>query len=355
MDAHTWLGLLEGSHLSQPAQLLLREITHAINSKDDVYARQLAKRLLILRDGMPDRMEKAETTLEYALVLFQFGDCEGAVARLEEARKLYRNNLHFTTVTLWMKGCIQWSMASECDEAYAAWSQCSEQFTALQKSSGNPDQARWYAEHVQKIHAEIGSMLKQERQAAAVAQASAAKPSTPIDNQALLQLFRVFDEIPAGGFGAVAVSHVSIGDVQVQQVLINGALYRISNLHRSGKVISLHSSKYVVLKVIGDSMNKPGKLGEEGIDSGDYVLLHPQETANDGDIVAAEIDDLDSQATLKRLQIVQAGRQYILEPQSTNPIHQPRTFSHMNEGFSIRGIVLVLFKPLHKQPTENHA
>ena len=179
--------------------------------------------------------------------------------------------------------------------------------------------------------------------------------STPIDSQVLLQLFRVVEEIPAGGFGPVGVRRYTIGEVLTQQVLIDGEPYRMASVRVSGKVISLHSSSYVVLKVIGDSMNKPGKLGEEGIDLGDFVLLHLQETANDGDIIAAEIDDLDTQATLKRLRIVQEGRQYILEPQSTNSNHEPRTFSKMNEGFSIRGIVLVIFKPLHKPPTENHA
>jgi hypothetical protein len=369
-EARQWLKLLEGSHLSPPTQLLLDEIIYAVVIKDFVRAKQLATRLLALRDGMPDRMEKAEITLEYGLVLFQLGDCEGAVARLEEARELYRNNQHFTAVALWAKGCIQWEMPSEHDKAYVAWSQCSEQFKLLQKSSGNIQHANWYAARVQQIHGDIDSALKQERQAAAPAQPGPAKPTPPeaapvpptpveepipVDSQVLLQLFRVVEEIPAGGFGPVGIRGYTIGEVHTNQVLIEGEPYRMSNLRGSGKVISLRSSSYVVLKVIGDSMNKPGKLGEEGIDLGDFVLLHLQDTANDGDIVAAEIDDLDSLATLKRLRIIQEGRQYILEPQSTNPIHQPRTFSKMNEGFSIRGIVLVIFKPLQQPPIENHA
>ena len=206
--------------------------------------------------------------------------------------------------------------------------------------------AAWYATRVQEIQADISGALKQERQ-----------PASPaaVDSQVLLQLFRVVEEIPAGGFGPVGVRPYAIGEVHVHQVLIDGELYRMSNLHGSSKVFSLRSSSYVVLKVVGDSMNKPGKLGEEGIDSGDFVLVHLQETANDGDIVAAEIDDQDSQATLKRLRIIQVGREYILEPQSTNPFHQPHTFSQMNAGFTIRGVALVIFKPLNKHSTENHA
>jgi tetratricopeptide (TPR) repeat protein len=364
-DAHEWLRLLESSHLSPPTQLLVDEIEHTITTQSSERAKQLVDRLLILRDALTDRMEKAETTLESGLALYQLGDCEHAIQRLEEARELYRNNLHYTTVALWMSGCIQWELLAEHDKAYTAWSQCIAQFTILQKSSGNASHARWYAGRIEQINADIVSALKQERQAPPPTEPGAAKPPgpetppeaapveepAPVDPQVLLQLFRVVEEIPAGGFGPVGFRPYTIGEVQTSQVIIQGEPYRMANLHGSGKVIALRSSSYVVLKVTGDSMNKPGKLGEEGIDSGDFVLLHLQETANDGDIVAAEIDDLDSQATLKRLRIIQEGRQYILEPQSTNPIHQPRTFSQMNEGFRIRGSVLVIFKPVHKHPS----
>ena len=364
--AHEWLRLLESSHLSPPTQLLVDEINHSIAVKSNERARQLVNRLLALRDAITDRMEKAEATLESGLALYQLGECEHAIQRLEEARELYRNNPHYTTVALWMSGCIQWELPAEHDKAYTAWSQCIAQFTTLQKSSGNASHANWYAEHIQQITADIAAGLEQERQADPAAQPDAAKPPTPeppppapaaaeepiqVDSQILLQLFRVVEEIPAGGFGPVGFRPFTIGEVHTDQVIIQGEPYRMANVHGSGKVIALQSSSYVVLKVTGDSMNKPGKLGEEGIDSGDFVLLHLQEAANDGDIVAAEIDDLDSQATLKHLRILQEGRQYVLEPQSTNPIHEPRTFSKMNEGFRIRGSVLVIFKPIHKHPT----
>jgi exonuclease VII small subunit len=366
--AHEWLRLLEGSHLSSPTQLLVDEINHAMATKDSERANQMVNRLVTLCDALVDRMEKAETTLESSLALYQLGDCERAIERLEEARQLYRNNLHYATVALWMRGCIQWEQPAEHDKAYTAWSQCIAQFTTLQKSSGNANHARWYAERVQQINADISRALKQEQQSPPPAQPVSVKPSitetypepaaaaepNQVDSQILLQLFRVVEEIPAGGFGPVGFRPYTIGEVDIDRVIIDGEPYRISKLHGSGKVIALRSSSYVVLRVNGDSMNKPGKLGEEGIDPDDFVLLHLQEAASDGDIIAAEIDDLDSQATLKRLRILQEGRQYVLEPQSTNPTHQPRTFSQMNEGFRIRGIVLVVFKPIHKQPSLEH-
>jgi SOS-response transcriptional repressor LexA len=123
-------------------------------------------------------------------------------------------------------------------------------------------------------------------------------------------------------------------------------------LRGSSKVLSLPANKYVVVRITGDSMNKPGKLEEEAVDIGDYVLLRLQETADDGDMVAAEIIDVDSSATLKRFRVVQAGLKYSLEPQSTNPDHLPREFTAIDEGFHIRGVALAAFKPI-KSTHEN--
>ncbi len=373
-EGYDWLRLLESSHLSEPTQLLVAEINRALAAGDSKRAYQIVDRLLLLCDALTDRMEKAEATLESGLAFYWLGDYEHAIERLEEARLLYRNNLHYTAVALWIEGCIQWELPQEHDKAYTAWSQCSAQFTILEKSSGNADHARWYAERAQQINEDIDKALKQEQQPVPPAQPDMAQPPaagtqpdvaqaptpgtqpepfpglepTPVDPQVYLQLFRVVEEIPAGGFGPVGFRPFTIGEVDTDRVIIAGEPCRIAKLHGSGKVIALRSSSYVVLKVTGDSMNKPGRLGEEGINSGDFVLLHLQEAASDGDIVAVEIDDLDSQATLKRLRILQEGRQYMLEPQSTNPTHQPHTFSQMNAGFSVRGIVLVVFKPIHK-------
>jgi len=270
-EAHEWLRLLERSHLSPPTQLLVDEINHAMGTKDSERANQMVNRLLTLCDALADRMEKAETTLESGLALYQLGDCEHAIERLEEARQLYRNNLHYATVALWMKDCIQWKLPAEHDKAYTAWSQCLAQFTTLQKRRGDANHARWYAERVQQINADIARALKQERQSIPPAQPGAVIPPTPethpelaaaaeptrVDSQILLQLFRVVEEIPAGEFGPVGFRPYTIGEVDTDRVIIHGKPYRMVNVNGSGKVIALSSSSYVVLRVTGDSMNKP--------------------------------------------------------------------------------------------------
>lgn len=55
----------------------------------------------------------------------------------------------------------------------------------------------------------------------------------------------------------------------------------------------LHSGTNFLLNVRGDSMI------EAGIMDGDYILVQEQKTANNGDIVVAMIDSLESEATVK--------------------------------------------------------
>ena len=67
---------------------------------------------------------------------------------------------------------------------------------------------------------------------------------------------------------------------------------------------------YFALQVSGDSM-----MGE-GIWDGDYVVIRQQETANNGDIVVAEIGD---EATIKRIY----KKKNTIELHSANPKYKP--------------------------------
>ncbi|MEW6719171.1 MAG: transcriptional repressor LexA [Thermodesulfobacteriota bacterium] len=64
------------------------------------------------------------------------------------------------------------------------------------------------------------------------------------------------------------------------------------------------------LRVAGDSMK------EAGIRDGDYVLVHPQESAGDGDIVVAVVD---GEATVKRLRRTDGG----VRLEAENPAFPP--------------------------------
>ncbi len=373
IEGREWLYLLEDSHLLPQTRSLVSKMQEEVKQKDLSYFWQTFYLLLDIRKSFPDPLEQAEATVECALSIYQLGDLQKVVTLLKEAEQLYGENKHYKAVVLWMLGCVQWGIAEEPGRAYESWNLCLSLFTTLKNSSVDQEQARWYADRIQQIRKDFSDKTYWPQNTAAAAsaaeEAAPAARSTPAANSPaqdlndpapvanvpganeevnplLFQLFQVVEKIPAGGFGAVGFRPLSIGEVDIDRVIIQGGYYRMVNLRGASKRVTLPANKYVVVKITGDSMNKPGKLGEEGIDLGDFVLLRLQEIADDGDIIAAEIDNEDSAATLKRFRIAQAGAKYILEPQSTNLVHQPREFTALNEGFHIRGVALVAFKPI---------
>lgn len=87
-------------------------------------------------------------------------------------------------------------------------------------------------------------------------------------------------------------------------------------------------SEYFYLLVKGDSMDRR-------VHDGDYVIIHKQDYAKDGDIIVAIVNG-DDEATLKRYKKI--NEQYIqLEPMSTNPIHEAITIDLKETNFKIIG------------------
>ena len=75
-------------------------------------------------------------------------------------------------------------------------------------------------------------------------------------------------------------------------------------------------SKYFLLRVVGTSMNE-AKIGGVKIEDGSIVLVRQQESADDGDVVVALINDA---ATVKILE--RKNGMVILRPKSSDP-HMP--------------------------------
>lgn len=82
---------------------------------------------------------------------------------------------------------------------------------------------------------------------------------------------------------------------------------------------------YFLLRAIGDSMNR------RGIDEGNLLLIREQNSANNGDMVVALIDD---EATVKVYE--QKSDRVVLRPDSTNNDHQPII---LKNDFTIQGVV----------------
>lgn len=85
-------------------------------------------------------------------------------------------------------------------------------------------------------------------------------------------------------------------------------------------------NKYFLLRTKGDSMNL------KGINNNDIVLVKQQQTAKNGEMVVALIDE---EATIKEIKITQEA--IILKPRSTNVKHKPII---LNRDFNIQGVVV---------------
>jgi len=90
--------------------------------------------------------------------------------------------------------------------------------------------------------------------------------------------------------------------------------------------------KYFMLKAKGDSMNK------KGINDGDLLLIRQQQTAENGDIIVALIND---EATVKEYRSM--NNAVALIPYSTNPRYKPIV---LNSDFIVQGVVVNVLEGL---------
>jgi SOS-response transcriptional repressor LexA len=186
-------------------------------------------------------------------------------------------------------------------------------------------------------------------QAAPLPEATTEPEDRPIPVEDYLLAFPLYSKIPAGGPKAVPI--YTGRRLELDRFVIDDWPYYIVNLHKNDREINPGLGTVIFLKVIGDSMNDPEKAD---IQDGDYVLLLRQDSADDGDIVAAEVRGVDDLATLKRFE-VRGSNRVALVPESTNPDHQEREFSSQRKGipgdkqpFYIQGIALAVLKPYPK-------
>jgi hypothetical protein len=105
---------------------------------------------------------------------------------------------------------------------------------------------------------------------------------------------------------------------------------------------------YFALEVLGDSMDRAG------IACGDYVILRKPKGApvrpKNGDIVAAIFHSDNHTATLKRIYFGPKVNGIILQPESSNPVHQPRTlskqdFAGKDPNIEVEAVVIAVLKP----------
>ncbi|MEJ2757631.1 MAG: S24 family peptidase, partial [Anaerolineales bacterium] len=244
---------------------------------------------------------------------------------------------HRFAVVSWMLGCVFWLQpGSRQNKAISLWQQAIDLFTRLaQDSTTNIPRMQWYKEQIDIMTRSLQYAIEENElpdKRDILGLSPAAFPSTgststpgatpapssgttgsnstpppmePIEN--FMELFVVYEEIPAGLPGAVAYQptprypagykDLSASDyIEVTRVRIGEKEYHVRTLDVSSRRVNLiDPHHHYVLKVRGNSMN------QAGIVDGDFVVLRSQVTARNGDIVAAEILGVDvSRATLKR-------------------------------------------------------
>lgn len=80
-----------------------------------------------------------------------------------------------------------------------------------------------------------------------------------------------------------------------------------------------------------------------GIDSGDLVLIRKQNTANDGDIVVALIDDA---ATLKTLSYDRANNKVVLKAENDDKENYP---NQIYDNIIIQGVAEHILKKIDRR------
>ncbi len=122
---------------------------------------------------------------------------------------------------------------------------------------------------------------------------------------------------PENNIDFSAMSHPMMAEVPVMGQIAAGVPIEAIQHNTRDIAVPLHmvgSGNHYALEVRGDSMI------EEGIHDGDLVIIHEQQTAENGEIVVALVED--QEATLKRLR--RKGNAIALE--AANPAYETRVY-----------------------------
>ncbi len=373
--AYKWLHKYEGSQIPFAVQESVKGMRAALKKKKgQPQVLQYLEGIVALTESFPPSAGKAEAYLECGYAAYQINDLDGAVELLIQAVDEYglHDRRHGQAVAQWMLGCVFWDYGDRESDAILAWQNSLDNFNVLSLSRGILEtEAKWYAIQVRKMRKAIKAELKlagpikvkmppspppppPEPEPAAPRAAKTPPPheeppppveeEEPILFEDFFQIAPIVDEINAGTFQPL--TRASVEYVQTQQVLIDGRPHSAYSLVLGEPVPNLkYDEEHVVMRVVGDSMDQAEGIG---IAEDDYVLLRKTAQPNSGSIVAAEIDSVDTSATLKRYTRKNEGQAITLSPESANPIHQAYELDADLEGqhFHIGWVALAVFKPI---------
>jgi hypothetical protein len=368
-----------GSHLEGSTKDLLDLLETQIQA-DRQSAWQSIKMLEMVASRLPDHTECADIFSECGYAAYRLGNCEESLRYFRQAVRKYQTAHHQVAMVEWMIGWVEWQLPGNRGPAFVDLRSSIDKFEVLGKHAAlGAKPVDWYRTRCQDMRDTLDALIKEPTgvatttasttasgpasatntttSAAPAASASSSSSTTPPPQagsstttamptpQDYLRVYGVVAAVPAGGWGALGFDPKSADDyVEIPYVRIENRLHTVKNLRSGSHAINLFAldQRYLVIKVTGDSMNKAG------IDEGDYVLLCQKDDAQNNDIVAAEIVDLEedtgSHATLKRF--VRSSGRILLRPESNNPKYKEFPMPKINEGAFIRGVAYAVFKPV---------
>jgi hypothetical protein len=361
-NTYQWLQVSEHALPQHALAMYVQQMHAAVEKNNPKQALTLLDEVKETAATIADPLVQACVRLQCARADYNLKRSDEALQELDEAIDLLRPRAgydsaykHCDAVTHWMLGNLLLDMPGQHGAAVAAWQTCLDAFTNLvawpsefgAESSDNPE---WYRDRCAEMRQGIERVVSAGtvRPPRKPAPGPLPRPSAPFKwpmstlYSGNIRTIRVVGQIPAGGFAPSSMDPYIVETLRLEpsqdEFFIGNKPHRLVNLRGSPGVTELVSSTtYYLLQVKGDSMNA------DQIDPGDYVLLRQQCNADQMDIVAAEIVNVDTEATLKRF--VRKNGKIILEPSSTNPSHQPFTFTDTTRNFFIRGVALGVFKP----------
>lgn len=361
-----WLFTCEyTSNLRKPTKEIVSQMKSAVDTGRFSEAEQFMERLQSLSNRFSQNQagssrdysyELAETLVECGYAAYHMGEKLKALQLFDDACKKYMGHEHCRGAALWMLGSLQWQFPTKMDDAIVSWQSSYEIYSLLRTRSNRVENAAWYRYWVEEMRVALDRAILKDYIAPPPQDEwphwdNLSKPPRPNANDNTstnhssqrsaadaLRTLSVYASIPAGGFSTSPQPETWL---EIEQVLIEGIPYSVFNLNQSGIVKLKDKEHYVTVKVKGDSMNK------KKIDDGDYVILHVQQAAENGDIVAAEKDGRfpdDEKFTLK--QFFRRDGKIFLTPDSMNDKHTPFIFTEKDSSLTIRGVAIAVLKKL---------
>jgi len=352
-------------YLRESTRILVGRMRNAIDNSSSNEAWNLLGQLKKLGDGIYDMRndfggdgflyEQSEINLECAVAAYLMGDRHEAGSLLDKTSGNFVHQTIHKAVTCWISGCIHWQSQTHFDAALVNWEKGFQIVNDLARDSAFEEV---FADGCTQIAFVMNNAIRSASRTGFPPPPPGwtgtrpnpgmefnetpfqSPPSQPPSNSspryptALLRSFPVLGSIPAGS--PIGIVDNSGEEAMINGVEINGSFYNFHSLIGSNEINVGQNKRYFILRVNGDSMNNAMPVR---IEDGDYVLMVKQDSAESGDIVAAEIENDGREATLKRYYF--SDGKYILKAQSRNPANDHLTF---RKDFYIRGKAIAVLK-----------